>query len=90
MCGGADSQQTTSSLRRIEELRAEIIDPLVKLKKDLRKAKKASEICTLLYDYMESSHAELRINRLMGELIKDDRDYEAAELKRLGLPHRYT
>ena len=75
----ADDKQ----LGRIEELRAEIIDPLVKLKKDLRKAKKASEICTLLYDYMESSHAELRINRLMGELIKDDRDYEAAELKRL-------
>ena len=70
-------------IERIEELRASIITPLTELKKSLRRAKTAAGICTLLYDYMIANRAEDSVGRLMSGLIKNDRDHEAAELKRL-------
>ena len=40
-------------------------------------------MCSLLYNYLVSCGAERNTAFLMGRLIKQDKDYEAAELKRL-------
>ena len=70
-------------LEQIEALRKDIIEPIRKLKKKLSKDIKAEESCRLLYDYLTKSEAERNLGRLMNELIKNDRDHEAGELKRL-------
>ena len=70
-------------LAEIEKLRSKIIEPLIKLKSSLKKAENAAEICNLLYDYMIKNNAEKRVNRVMSRLVEENRDYEAAEIKRL-------
>lgn len=72
-----------NSLERIEALRKRIIEPLIKLKKKLSKKTTAKDICESLYDYLINSKADYRVGIIMNELIKKNRDYEAAELKRL-------
>ena len=70
-------------LERLESLREEIIRPLKTLRKKVSQPLPAKEICTLLYNYMHKSGAEKSIGRLMYALIQSDRDFEAAEQKRL-------
>ncbi|MBQ6252706.1 PD-(D/E)XK nuclease family protein [Ruminococcus sp.] len=71
------------NLERLEKTRTRIIPPIAALKKRIRRNISASEICSLLYDHIVSCGAERNTARLMGELIKQNKDYEAAELKRL-------
>ncbi len=71
------------NIEELEGIRDRVISPLVKLKKKLRRDKSAAKICAHLYDHIVECGAEKNTARLMGELIKLDKDYEAAELKRL-------
>lgn len=70
-------------LEKLEALRKQVIAPVIKLKKQLSKIQPASEICAKLYGYLCECRAEQNLAALMGRLIRNDRDYEAAELKRL-------
>lgn len=70
-------------LEYIEKLRASVMEPLIKLKKRLSRTKSAAKICALLYDHISECRVERTMGRLMNDLIKKNRDYEAAELKRL-------
>lgn len=70
-------------LEKLEELRSSFIEPLIKLKKKLSKLKTASNMCEELYEYLVDCGAEKNTGRLMGKLVKENRDFEASELKRL-------
>ncbi|WP_297955532.1 PD-(D/E)XK nuclease family protein [uncultured Ruminococcus sp.] len=70
-------------LEQLEKLRGSLIGPLTSLKRKIKRCSKASEICSLLYSHLVSCGAERNTAALMGRLIKQDKDYEAAELKRL-------
>lgn len=71
-------------LEAVNSIREKVISPLIKLKKRLsRRNMTAGKICSLLYDYLVECHAEESTARLMNELIRRDRDYDASELKRL-------
>lgn len=72
-----------SSLERVEKLRNDTIAPLLKLKRRLKGEIAAEEACRLLYNYFTESDAEKNMSMIMTQLIKEDRDFEAAELKRL-------
>lgn len=72
-----------NELERLEGIRKKIVIPIASLKKKIRRSIAASEMCSLLYDHIVSCGAERNTARLMGELIRQDKDYEAAELKRL-------
>ena len=74
----ADDNQEIS-----ENLRKQIIIPVIKLKKSLKKDISAEEISRILYEYLVDSMAERNLGILMNRLIKSDRDNDAAELKRL-------
>lgn len=67
----------------IEALRVRITGPLVKYRKLLGKAAPASQICRKLYECISAFDAEENTGRLMGRLIDENKDYEAAELKRI-------
>jgi ATP-dependent helicase/nuclease subunit B len=70
-------------LELIEGLRRKIIEPITALRKQMNRNNTASNICGLLYSYLEECQAEQSIGRLMDRLISEDRDYEAAEQKRI-------
>lgn len=70
-------------LDEIEKIRQTVIAPILELKNRIRQKRSASDVCVLLYDYLVECHAEKNTARLMGKLIKQNKDYEAAELKRL-------
>lgn len=70
-------------LEYLEKLRSSVTDPIIRLKKRLSRTKTAAKICSLLYDYLTECRAERTMGRLMNDLIKSNKDYEAAELKRL-------
>ena len=72
-----------AQLVKLEALRKQVIEPIVKLKKQLSHRQSASGICRKLYSYLCDCEAERSLAALMGRLIRNDRDYEAAELKRL-------
>ncbi|MBP3379655.1 MAG: exodeoxyribonuclease V subunit gamma [Ruminococcus sp.] len=66
-----------------EKMRKELIRPLMTLKMKLREENTAVEICGLLYGYLKDNGVEQNLALLMDRLIKEDRDNDAAELKRL-------
>ncbi len=70
-------------LERLEQIRHSIIAPLEKLKKSLAGKNNAAQFCRLIYDYIAGCGAEKNISRAMGRFIKENKDYEASELKRL-------
>lgn len=72
-----------NNIDELENIRIRIIEPIIKLKKRLKRDKTASMICVHLYDHLVECNAEKNTARLMGELIDQNKDYEAAELKRL-------
>ena len=72
-----------SCLTVIEEVRKRVIVPVIELKKRLKRRITASRICALIYDHLVVCKAEKNTARLMEALIRQDKDYEAAELKRL-------
>lgn len=67
----------------MENIRKSVITPLVSLKKRLSEKNTVAGICRMLYEYLTECSAETSVGRIMGELIRLDRDYEASELKRL-------
>lgn len=71
------------ALEKIEAMRSDVIKPIIALKKKLSGSNSASEICTLLYEYLVECNAEKSVGKLMIRLVKENRDHEAAELKRL-------
>lgn len=71
------------NLSLLESMRSYVIEPLARLKKRISEKNSAVDICRMLYEYLEECSAEKSVGRIMGELIKRDRDYESAELKRL-------
>lgn len=71
------------NLEKFEEIRKFVINPLMSLKKRLSEKNSAVDICRMLYEYLVECKAETSVGRIMGDLIRLDRDYEAAELKRL-------
>lgn len=70
-------------LEALENLRIRVIEPVAKLKKQLSRKQTAEEMCRKLYGYLHDCEAERSLASLMGRLIRSDRDFEAAELKRL-------
>lgn len=71
------------NLELMENIRKSVINPVVSLKRRLAEKNTAAGICRMLYEYLAECSAETSVGRIMGELIRLDRDYEAAELKRL-------
>ncbi|MDE6779838.1 MAG: exodeoxyribonuclease V subunit gamma [Ruminococcus sp.] len=71
------------NLELLENIRQSVINPLVSLKKKLSEKNTSADVCRMLYEYLAECSAETSIGRIMGQLIRLDRDYEAAELKRL-------
>lgn len=67
----------------LEDIRKSVINPLMELKKKVSGKNSATSICRMLYEYLKECGAEKSIARMMGGLIRNDRDYEAGELKRL-------
>ena len=72
-----------SDLTMLEQLRKRVIEPVTSLKNSLRRKCTAEKACGLLYQYLVDCETEKSLASLMGSLIRSDRDYEAAELKRL-------
>lgn len=72
-----------NNIDELESIRKSIIEPMIQLKKKLKRDKTAAKICAHLYDHIVECNAEKNTARLMGELIDCNKDYEAAELKRL-------
>lgn len=70
-------------LEQLEKIRSDVIVPLEKLKKQLNRKNTAETQCRILYNYMADCGAEKSISRMMGKLIAENKDNEAAELKRL-------
>ncbi len=70
-------------LEKLESLRKFIIEPLNKLKKKLSRKCRANDFCRIIYNHLAECGAERSVSRLMGSMIKENRDYDAAELKRL-------
>ncbi len=68
---------------KLESIRRNVIVPVLKLKKKLYGKKSAEKICSLIYDHLVQNGIENNVGRMMSTLIKNDRDYEAAEIKRL-------
>lgn len=66
-----------------EKLRSSISRPLLKLRKAVSRDITASEACSLLYQFIVESGADINLSRIMSRLIQENRDHEAAELKRL-------
>lgn len=71
------------NLQKIEEIKEAVINPVLSLKKRLSRKNTAENICRMLYEYLTECGAEKSVARLMGELIRLNRDYDASELKRL-------
>lgn len=71
------------NIEKLEKLRTKIITPFDKLKKSVNKAVSAIRICVTLYDFLVECKTEYHIASLMNRLVKDNKDYEAAEIKRL-------
>lgn len=72
-----------SMLEKLEQLRVSVIEPVIMLKKRLSRRNTAEKMCGHLYDFLVESKAERNVSRIMNELIRNSRDYEASELKRL-------
>ena len=70
-------------LETAETIRQTVIMPVIKLKRKLGKVNTAEKICTLLYDHLIESGAEKCVSKMMSDLIRNGRDGEAAEIKRL-------
>ncbi len=70
-------------LDMLEGLRSRIISPVMRLRSEVGHKHSAAEYCALIYDCLVECDAEKNTARLMGRLIKQQRDYDAAELKRI-------
>lgn len=72
-----------SELKKIESMRKNFIDPVISLKRKLGRKLTAHKAVRLLYGYLEECGAERNTGKIMGNLIRENLDFEASELKRL-------
>ena len=72
-----------SDLETIEALRVKAVVPVLAMRRKVWRKNTAGEICRLLYGYLEDCGADRNTARLMDRLILENRDHEAAELKRI-------
>ena len=70
-------------LELIEKMRSFIIGKLSAFRKAVAEAADAAEICRLIYGCIDDFDAEKNIAALIERLIIDNKDYEAAEIKRI-------
>ena len=70
-------------LELIEKMRENIITPVYKLRKKVRKDSSAEEYCRYLYAYLVECNIERNIASLMLKLIRENKDYAASEIKKL-------
>ncbi len=71
------------TLETVENIRAAVIEPLRTLKRGLLGKKTAKEICGIIYRFLTDSGIDSNLAKLMEQLIHENLDYEASELKRL-------
>lgn len=76
-------RQQDDELDLYESLRDRVMKPILKLRSEAAREHSAAELCALLYDRLVECEAEKNTAAIMGRLIMQDRDYDAAELKRI-------
>lgn len=74
---------TDSNLEQLEGIRAKIIGPLEKLKNKISGKKTAVTLCKHLYTFLCECEAERNTAKTIHSLIIENKDNEAAEIKRL-------
>lgn len=72
-----------AELKKIESMRKKFIDPVISLRRKLSKKITAHKAARLLYEYLAECGAERNTGKIMGNLIRENLDFEASELKRL-------
>lgn len=63
-----DDENKKNDVIRLNEIRKQIIEPLVKLQKEIREEKTAKNITKLLYEFIQNQNIEEKINQKMNEL----------------------
>lgn len=63
-----DNENKKNDVIRLNEIRKQIIEPLVKLQKEIRGEKTAKNITRLLYEFIQNQNIEEKINQKMNEL----------------------
>ena len=63
-----DDENKKNDVIRLNEIRKQIIEPLVKLQKEIREEKTAKNITRLLYEFIQNQNIEEKINQKMNEL----------------------
>lgn len=76
-------RQQDDELDMLEALRNRVIEPILRLRGEAAKEHSAAELCALVYDWLVECEAEKNTAAIMGRLIMQNRDYDAAELKRI-------
>lgn len=71
------------NLEKYENLRKQVIDSIENLKQKLKGKKTAVTMCRHLYSYLCNCGAEKQISITINKLVKENKDNEAVELKRL-------
>lgn len=63
-----DNENKKNDVIRLNEIRKQIIEPLVNLQKEIREEKTAKNITRLLYEFIQNQNIEEKINQKMNEL----------------------
>ena len=63
-----DDENKKNDVIRLNEIRKQIIEPLVNLQKEIRREKTAKNITRLLYEFIQNQNIEEKINQKMNEL----------------------
>ncbi|MBQ8296423.1 MAG: exodeoxyribonuclease V subunit gamma [Ruminococcus sp.] len=71
------------NLELLEQIRFSVIAPLENLRNNLRKNTTAKQFCRQLYDHLVKCGAEKSVSETIGNLILENKDYSASEVKRL-------
>lgn len=71
------------NIEELEKLRKSVIEPLECLRHTLSKQNTAEEYCSSIYDFLSNCGAERNLSRIINQLILENKDYSASELKRL-------
>ena len=71
------------NLEELEKLRKAVIEPLEQLRHTLSKQNTAEEYCSSIYSFLTNCGAERNLSHIINQLILENKDYSASELKRL-------
>ena len=67
-----DNEKTKKEIERLNEIRKEIIEPLLKLQEDIRKEKTVKNITLALYNFIINQNIEEKISKKISELEEKD------------------